>query len=101
MNGGEHKITNVGKVDGFCKATNTVYEFKGCFWHGCKKCYTENTINPWIQVEMGELQNRTEIKNKKIRDLGYNLVEVYECELLKDTNFKKWSKENDIELINP
>ena len=41
MNGGEHKITNAGKVDGFCKATNTVYEFQGCFWHGCEKCYTE------------------------------------------------------------
>ena len=101
MNGGEHKITNVGKVDGFCKATNTVYEFQGCFWHGCKKCYTENTINPWNQVEMGELQNRTEIKNRKIKDLGYNLIETYECELAKNSDFKKWSKENDIELITP
>ena len=27
MNGGEHTIPNVGKVDGFCKVTNTVYEF--------------------------------------------------------------------------
>ena len=66
MNSREHKITNIGEVDGFCKATNMVYEFQGCFWHGCKKCYTENTINPWKQVEMGELQNRTEIKNRKL-----------------------------------
>ena len=99
MNGGEYVIPNVGKVDGFCKTTNTVYEFQGCFWHGCKKCYTENTINPWNQVEMGELQNRTQIKNQKIKNSGYKLIEIYECELTKD--FKKWSKENDIEIITP
>ena len=27
MNGGEYVIPDVGKVDGFCKATNTVHEF--------------------------------------------------------------------------
>ena len=53
MNGGEHTIPNVGKVDGFCKATNTVYEFQGCFWNGCEKCYTKNMINPWNQIENG------------------------------------------------
>ena len=37
LNGGEYNIPNVGKVDGFCKATNTIYEFQGCFWHGCEK----------------------------------------------------------------
>ena len=101
LNGGEHVIPNVGKVDGFCKSTNTVYEFQGCFWHGCEKCYTKDTINPWNQVEMGELQNRTQIKNQKIRDLGYNLVEIYECELAKNAEFKKWAKTNDIEIVTP
>ena len=101
MNGGEHIIPNVGKVDGFCKATNTVYEFQGCFWHGCKKCYTKDTINPWNQVEMGELQNRTQVKNQKIKDSGYNLIEIYKCELTKNSDFKKWTKENDTELITP
>ena len=60
-----------------------------------------NTINPWNQVEMGELQNRTKIKNRKIKDLGYSLIETYECELAKNSDFKKWSMENDIELITP
>ena len=101
MNGGEHIIPNVGKVDGFCKATNTVYEFQGCFWHGCKKCYTKDTINPWNQMEMGELQNKTETKNQKIRNSGYNLIETYKCELAKNSDFKKWSKKNDVELITP
>ena len=101
LNGGEHVIPGVGKVDGFCEATNTVYEFQGCFWHGCERCYTRDTINPWNQTEMGELQNRTQTKNQKIRDLGYNLVEVYECELVKNAEFKKWAKTNDIEIVTP
>ena len=46
MNGGEHFIPTVGMVDGFCGQTNTVYEFQGCFWHGCPKCYTGDRINP-------------------------------------------------------
>ena len=101
LNGGERVIPKVGKVDDFCKDTNTVYEFQGCFWHGCEKCFTENTINPFNQIEMGELKNRTKIKNQKIRDQGYNLVEVYECELRASAGFKKWSKINDVEIVTP
>lgn len=26
-------------VDGFNPRTNTVYEFHGCFYHGCVKCF--------------------------------------------------------------
>ena len=55
MNGGEHTISNVGKVDGYCEQTNTVYEFQGCFWHGCPKCYSEDRINPDNQRNMIEL----------------------------------------------
>ena len=101
LNGGEHVIPKVGKVDGFCKDTNTVYEFQGCFWHGCEKCYTENTINPFNQVEMAELKKRTHIKNQKITDLGYNLIEVYECEITKNSDFKKWTKANEVEIVTP
>ena len=27
------------KVDGFNEAKNMVYQFHGCYWHGCQKCY--------------------------------------------------------------
>ena len=23
------------------KETNTVYEYHGCYWHGCPKCFTD------------------------------------------------------------
>ena len=90
MNGGEHFIPTVRLVDGFCKKTNTVYEFQGCFWHRCQRFYTSDRINPVNQCDMLELQASTERKNQRIRALGYNLVEVYECEVQKNSAFKKW-----------
>jgi G:T-mismatch repair DNA endonuclease (very short patch repair protein) len=33
------------KVDGFDEKTNTAYQYHGCFWHGCKKCYNQDFIN--------------------------------------------------------
>ena len=101
MNGGEFNIRAVGKVDGYCAQTNTVYEFQGCFWHGCKKCYTEDQIKSVNQLDMVELQRITQRKNKRIRELGYNLAEVYECEILKNTAFKKYCKANNVELVTP
>ena len=101
MNGGEHFIPSVGKVDGFCKDTNTVYEFQGCFWHGCPKCYTSDKINPMNQRDMTELQRTTAVKNEKITSLGYNLVEVYECDIQKDTAFKKYCKANNVDIVMP
>ena len=68
MNGGEHFIPTVGLVDGFCKKTNTVYEFQGCFWHECQRCYTQDRINPVNQRDMLKLRV-TERKNQRIRDL--------------------------------
>ena len=101
MNGGEPFILTVGKVNGFCKTTNTVYEFQGCFWHRCPKCYTGDRINPVTQTDMVELQHATERKNQRIRDLGYNLVEVYECKIQNNNAFKKYCKTNNVELVLP
>jgi len=34
------------KVDGFDHKSQTVYQYHGCFWHGCTKCYKDReTIN--------------------------------------------------------
>jgi len=40
-NGGEFTVPGTNfKVDGYCAETNTIYEFHGCFYHGCPTCYT-------------------------------------------------------------
>ena len=42
-------------VDGYCKETDTVYEFQGCFMHGCPKCFNSNSFNPLKKQTMGYL----------------------------------------------
>ena len=36
--GGERLVAGV-KVDGYHPETKTVFQFHGCFWHGCIKCF--------------------------------------------------------------
>ena len=78
---------------------NTVYEFQGCFWHGCKKCYSDDTINTKNQIDMLTLRKRTLKKNGEIRAAGYNLIEMYECELKKDKDFRDFMKTYDREIV--
>ena len=40
-------------VDGYCK--ETVYEFQGCFMHGCNKCFQTTSYNPLKCQTMGYL----------------------------------------------
>lgn len=47
MNYGEYKIPNTRyRVDGYCKETNTIYQFHGDFFHGNPKFYKSHDINP-------------------------------------------------------
>ena len=62
--------TKTYTVDGFDRETNTVYQFNGCYWHGCEKC---NQIHC-------ERQAKTEELPKLIRHSDMNLVEMRECE---------------------
>ena len=66
LNGSEKKLTidnKSYKVDGFCEETNTIYEFYGCFWHGCPKCDRPNIINSNNQNDMGTLNDILPAKN--------------------------------------
>jgi len=54
-NGGEHVIKDGPHkyyVDGYDPITNVVYEFNGCYWHSCPKCYPNRDEE---REKMGEL----------------------------------------------
>ena len=80
VNGGEFYIEGIGKVDGYCSETNTVYEYHGDYWHGNPKVYYGEAINKSYKITFGELYKRTLVRDNKIRDLGYNLVVQWETE---------------------
>lgn len=75
----EHQIKNTKwKADGYCKETNTIYEFHGDFWHGNPKCYLETDKNNVSNKTMGYLYKKTLEREQKIKDLGYNLIVMWE-----------------------
>ena len=79
LNGGEYQIPGTRyKADGYCQETNTIYEFHGDYWHGNPEIYDENQINETVGLSMKILYNKTIEKENKIKELGYNLVTIWE-----------------------
>jgi len=65
------------KVDGYCRETNEVFEYLGCFWHGCPSCMS-NSHTP-IGKTTETLQGRyaeTMARLQKIKDAGYKVVSI-------------------------
>ena len=57
-------------VDGFDRKTNTIFQFHGCYWHGCQKCYPENQVK----------YDKTMEQNNYFELNGFNLCQMWECE---------------------
>lgn len=80
--GGEHKIPSIGKVDGYCHETRTVYEFHGDFWHGNPDIFSPEDIHPIIEEPYVDLYRKTIDRDQRIRNLGYNLIVKWETDLV-------------------
>lgn len=104
-----HGTRYTKKVDGFCQRTNTVYEFQGCFYHGCPKCYDEDELHP-LKCDANKWGNDEEEQAKKvtygqvyattlrieadIEAAGYKLVTMWECD------FKKMKRRHNLKFPN-
>lgn len=78
-NDGEYLIPKTKyKADGFCKENNTIYEFHGDFWHGNPNIYKDDDINTITKCTYKELYEKTLKKEGILKDLGYNLVVIWE-----------------------
>ena len=65
------------KLDGYCEATNTAYEYHGCVFHGCEVCFPvdrEQTKHPYTGQSMSELYALTLKKKAYIERLGMKYV---------------------------
>jgi hypothetical protein len=81
-NGLEFKIPNIGDVDGYDNKTNTVYEFHGCYWHGCPRCFEPDYFNKKSKKTASDLYSKTTERALAIRNSGYNLIEMWECDFV-------------------
>ena len=79
-NGGEFRIPGTRiAVDGFHVQTNTVFEFHGDAYHGNPKKYRPNECpSHFSNKTAAELYKATVLREKRIRDLGYTLVVMWE-----------------------
>lgn len=84
-NGGEqsiHTSTQMYFVDGYDAVTRTVYEFNGCFFHGCPLCYPNRDVRNYATPDrtVEELYQATLSKRMNILREGYNVKEIWECQ---------------------
>ncbi|XP_055936645.1 uncharacterized protein LOC129966256 [Argiope bruennichi] len=79
---GERKIGGVF-VDGYCEETKTVYQYQGCFFHGCGVCYDGDSRHPLKGITMSSVRQKTAEICAKIQALGYTVVEMWEHEFLR------------------
>ena len=75
------------KFDGYCEATNTVFEYFGDFFHGNPSIYNFTDINPLNKKTYGELYEETLKRVELIKNNNYNLITMWESDFNK--NLKK------------
>ena len=79
--GGEYRLPALPRlnVDGFCKETNTVYEFCGCYWHG-HRCLPYRDVTTWARDTLAQRYERTMARLEQITRAGYQLELQWECD---------------------
>ena len=74
------------KVDGICG--NHIFQFQGCYYHGCESCYDRTRMHPQKEKTFGEIYDDTMLFLQQLKNLGYIIHTTFECE------FKLAKKEN-------
>lgn len=65
-------------VDGFDRKNNVVYQYHGCAFHGCRKCFKPGTIMKFKSMQMSELHASTMLRTKNLQQAKYKVVECWE-----------------------
>jgi DNA mismatch endonuclease (patch repair protein) len=87
-----------GKPDIVLRKYETVVFVHGCFWHGHDKCkyfVVPGTRTEWWLQKINRNKELDAINAQKLRDLGWRVVKIYECELKKDKIGKTIQKLTD------
>ena len=69
-------------VDGYNHETKTVFQYHGCYWHGCRNCFPHDR-NKIITHHGRTREDRfkaTVARSQKLRAAGYHVIEAWSCE---------------------
>lgn len=76
-----------GKLDSVLPKYHVAIFVHGCFWHrheGCKDATTPKTRTEfWLEKFDKNIKN-DQIKHEKLRELGWKVIVIWECEIKKD-----------------
>jgi G:T-mismatch repair DNA endonuclease (very short patch repair protein) len=76
------RVPNV-KVDGYCEEMIEVFEYLGCFWHGCTcKPNRHKPIGNTDETLLSRYEE-TEARLKKIEKDGYKVISFWGCQFRK------------------
>ena len=108
-NGGEVQVGTPGEmvyVDGYDETTHTIFEFYGCYYHGCPRCFKRQrdvTRNCHADRTVNEVYEATERKAAMLRLSGYHVVEKWECEFqeAKKTDPALKAFLDDLDMVPP
>ena len=85
-----------GKPDIVLPKYKTIVFVNGCFWHGHKGCkyfvMPKTNVEFWTEKITKNIA-RDEITYKKLQNMGWNVIVVWECE------FKKDKRNNTLECL--
>lgn len=76
-----------GKPDIVLPKYHVAVFIHGCFWHrheGCRNATTPKTRTDFWVEKFEKNVNNDQIKQEKLRELGWKVIIVWECELKKD-----------------
>ena len=82
-----HVKTLPGHPDIVLPKHKTIIEVRGCFWHrhpGCRQATTPSTNVEFWQEKFSRNIERDKKTEKQLKELGWHLIVIWECELKKD-----------------
>jgi very-short-patch-repair endonuclease len=91
-------------VDGLHPQSKTVFEFNGCYFHGCVQCYNRQIVNKQNMKTMDTIYNQWITKKSYLESEGYTIVEMWShtwTQLKTDKDIKKFLSENKHRCIAP
>ncbi|KAK3090742.1 hypothetical protein FSP39_014241 [Pinctada imbricata] len=106
-NGEEMKIAHL-YVDGYNINMQTVYEFYGCFWHGCPECFSNMKLEEHPvrhDCTFKQLYQATQDRHNFLNEMGFRVEHIWEHEYdrrcKEDPEFGAFAKQMAEEIVDP
>lgn len=82
-----HQKKLPGSPDIVLSKYKTIININGCFWHGhnnCKRAVLPASNHEYWEKKIQKNMDRDKENKKRLAELGWNVVDIFECELVRD-----------------